>query len=57
MARSRAGLAPAGTPILLMGAPSDVDRAVTTLSRVGVDEIVGFLQWGMVEWRSEALPS
>jgi hydroxyacylglutathione hydrolase len=29
---------------------------VTALSRVGVDEIVGFLQWGMVEWRSEALP-
>jgi hydroxyacylglutathione hydrolase len=51
-----AGLAPSGAPILLMGAPSDVDRAVTALSRVGVDEIVGFLQWGMVEWRSEALP-
>jgi rhodanese-related sulfurtransferase/TusA-related sulfurtransferase len=51
-----AGMAPAGAPILLMGAPSDVDRAVTTLSRVGVDEVVGFLQWGMVEWRSEGLP-
>jgi hydroxyacylglutathione hydrolase len=51
-----AGLAPAGAPILLLGAPSDVDRAVTTLSRVGVDEIVGFLQWGMVEWRSEGFP-
>ncbi len=51
-----AGLAPAGAPILLMGAPSDVERAVTTLSRVGVDEIVGFLQWGMVDWRSEGLP-
>jgi glyoxylase-like metal-dependent hydrolase (beta-lactamase superfamily II)/rhodanese-related sulfurtransferase/TusA-related sulfurtransferase len=51
-----AGLAPAATPILLMGAPSDVDRAVTALSRVGVDEVVGFLQWGMVEWRSEGFP-
>jgi glyoxylase-like metal-dependent hydrolase (beta-lactamase superfamily II)/rhodanese-related sulfurtransferase len=51
-----AGLAPAGAPVLLMGAPSDVDRAVAALSRVGVDEIVGFLQWGMVEWRSEGLP-
>jgi hydroxyacylglutathione hydrolase len=51
-----AGLAPAGAPILLLGAPSDVDRAVTTLSRVGVDEIVGFLQWGMVDWRSEGFP-
>jgi hydroxyacylglutathione hydrolase len=51
-----AGLLPAGAPILLLGAPSDVDRAVTTLSRVGVDEVVGFLQWGMVEWRSEGFP-
>jgi hydroxyacylglutathione hydrolase len=51
-----AGLLPAGAPVLLMGAPSDVDRAVATLSRVGVDEIVGFVQWGMVEWRSDALP-
>jgi glyoxylase-like metal-dependent hydrolase (beta-lactamase superfamily II)/rhodanese-related sulfurtransferase len=48
-----AGMAPAGTPLLLMGAPSDVDRAVTALSRVGVDDIVGFLQYGMVEWRTE----
>ena len=23
---------------------------------MGVDEIVGFLQWGMVEWRSEGFP-
>jgi rhodanese-related sulfurtransferase/TusA-related sulfurtransferase len=29
---------------------------VTALSRVGVDEVVGFLQWGMVEWRSEGFP-
>jgi hydroxyacylglutathione hydrolase len=55
-AERAAGLAPAGVRILLMGAPSDVDRAVTALSRVGVDEIVGFLQWGMVEWRSEGFP-
>ena len=51
-----AGMAPAGVPLLLMGAPSDVDRAVTALSRVGMDEIAGFLQWGMVEWRSEGFP-
>ena len=55
-AERAAGLAPAGARILLMGAPSDVDRAVTALSRVGVDEVVGFLQWGMVEWRSEGFP-
>ena len=52
-----AGMVPAGAPLLLMGAPSDFDRAVIALSRVGVDEVAGFLQWGMVEWRSEALPS
>jgi hydroxyacylglutathione hydrolase len=51
-----AGMAPAGAPLLLMGAPSDVDRAVTALSRVGVDEVVGVLQWGMIEWRSEGFP-
>jgi hydroxyacylglutathione hydrolase len=51
-----AGMVPAGASLLLMGAPSDIDRAVTALSRVGVDEIAGFLQYGMVEWRSEGLP-
>jgi hydroxyacylglutathione hydrolase len=51
-----AGMAPAGAPLLLMGAPTDLDRAVTALSRVGVDDIAGFLQYGMVEWRSEGLP-
>jgi len=52
-----AGMVPPGAPLLLMGAPSDFDRAVVALSRVGVDEVAGFLQWGMVEWRSEALPA
>ena len=51
-----AGMAPAGAPLLIIGAPTDVERAVTALSRVGVDEVAGFLQWGMVEWRSEGFP-
>ena len=51
-----AGMVPAGASMLLLGAPSDLDRAVTALSRVGVDDIAGFLQWGMVEWRSDGLP-
>jgi glyoxylase-like metal-dependent hydrolase (beta-lactamase superfamily II)/rhodanese-related sulfurtransferase/TusA-related sulfurtransferase len=51
-----AGMAPAGAPLLLLGAPSDLDRAVTALSRVGVDDVAGFLQWGMVEWRTEGFP-
>jgi hydroxyacylglutathione hydrolase len=49
-----AGMVPTGAPLLLLAqGPSDLDRAVQALSRVGVDEVVGFLQWGMIEWRSE----
>jgi glyoxylase-like metal-dependent hydrolase (beta-lactamase superfamily II)/rhodanese-related sulfurtransferase len=52
-----AAFVPAGAPLLLMApGPSDLERAVQTLSRVGVDDIGGFLQWGMIEWRSEGLP-
>jgi hydroxyacylglutathione hydrolase len=48
---------PAGAPLILMPqGPSDVDRAVAALARVGVDQVVGFVQWGLVEWRSEGLP-
>src|SRR5262245_23423097 len=49
-----AGMAPSGASLLLLAqGPSDLDRAVQALSRVGIDEISGFLQWGMIEWRSE----
>ncbi|MEX2145843.1 MAG: rhodanese-like domain-containing protein [Candidatus Rokuibacteriota bacterium] len=52
-----ASFVPAGAPLLLMAAgPSDLERAVQVLSRVGVDDIGGFLHWGMIEWRSEGLP-
>src|SRR6266478_1866607 len=52
-----AGMVPAGAPLLLLAqGPSDLDRAVQALARVGVDEISGFLQWGMIEWRSEGFP-
>jgi rhodanese-related sulfurtransferase len=52
-----AGMVPAGTSLLLLAqGPSDLDRAVQALSRVGIDEISGFLQWGMIEWRSEGFP-
>src|SRR5207245_8901996 len=44
-------------PLLLLAqGPADLDRAVQALARVGVDEISGFLQWGMIEWRSEGFP-
>src|SRR5205809_5127329 len=49
-----AGMVPAGVPLLLLAqGPSDRDRAVPALSRVGVDEVTGFLPWGMTERRSE----
>ena len=52
-----AGMVPSGASLLLLAqGPSDLDRAVQALSRVGIDEISGFLQWGMIEWRSEGFP-
>jgi hydroxyacylglutathione hydrolase len=48
---------PAGAPIIIVTlSPSDLDRAVVALARVGVDEVVGYLQSGMIDWRSENLP-
>jgi glyoxylase-like metal-dependent hydrolase (beta-lactamase superfamily II)/rhodanese-related sulfurtransferase len=42
--------------ILLPQGPSDVDRALRALARVGVDRVAGILERGMIEWRSEDLP-
>src|SRR6266571_4541490 len=48
---------PAGTPVLLMApGPADLEHATQALSRVGMDDVPGFLQWGMIEWKSEGLP-
>jgi glyoxylase-like metal-dependent hydrolase (beta-lactamase superfamily II)/rhodanese-related sulfurtransferase len=48
---------PAGAPVILVPqGPSDVERATPALARVGVDDVQGFLQWGMIDWRSEGLP-
>src|SRR5256712_904329 len=48
---------PGGVPLLLLAqGPSDLERAVQALSRVGVDEVAGFLQWGMIEWKSGGFP-
>ena len=53
-----AGFLPSGARLILVpGAPSDVDRAVQALSRVGVDDVVGYLGWGMIEWRDAGLPA
>jgi len=48
---------PGGAPLILLAqGPSDLDRALGGLARVGIDQAVGFLQRGMIEWRSEGLP-
>jgi rhodanese-related sulfurtransferase len=48
---------PPGAPLILVTqSPSDLDRAVQALARVGVDEVVGYLQWGMIDWKSQDLP-
>jgi len=48
---------PPATPLILLAqGPSDLERALGGLARVGVDQVTGFLQRGMIEWRSEGLP-
>jgi hydroxyacylglutathione hydrolase len=55
---NRAGLfIPAEAPVVLVvSSPTDVDRAVQGLGRIGLDAIAGHLQWGMTEWKSQGLP-
>ncbi|MBI2217032.1 MAG: MBL fold metallo-hydrolase [Candidatus Rokubacteria bacterium] len=49
---------PAGAPLILVTpSPSDLERGVQALARVGVDEIAGYLQWGMIDWKSQGLPA
>lgn len=46
-----------GTPVLLVAqGPSDLERALAGLARVGVDDILGFLQWGLIDWKTAGLP-
>ena len=55
---NRAGLfIPAEVPVVLVvSSPTDLDRAVQGLGRIGLDAIAGHLQWGMTEWKSQGLP-
>jgi glyoxylase-like metal-dependent hydrolase (beta-lactamase superfamily II)/rhodanese-related sulfurtransferase len=55
---ARAGLfAPPDAPVVLViGAPSDLGRATAGLARIGLDDVAGYLQWGMSEWRSQGHP-
>ena len=55
---NRAGLfVPAETPVVLVvSSPTDLERAVQGLGRIGLDTIAGHLQWGMTEWKSQGQP-
>jgi hydroxyacylglutathione hydrolase len=51
-----AWFAPPGAPLILVAqGPSDVDRALKALTRVGVDTVEGFLERGMIEWKTAGL--
>lgn len=48
---------PADAPVALVAAgPSDLSRAVQGLLRIGLDGLVGHLQWGMPDWRTHGFP-
>ncbi len=55
---TRAGwFVPADAPIVLViGGPTDLGRAAAGLARIGLDDVAGYLQWGMSEWRSQGQP-
>ena len=48
--------APDARLLLVAQGPSDVDRALKALGRVGVDGVEGFLERGMIEWKGAGLP-
>lgn len=49
---------PVGAPLFLVAqGPSDLERAIQALARVGVEDILGFPEWGMIEWRSDRFPT
>jgi glyoxylase-like metal-dependent hydrolase (beta-lactamase superfamily II)/rhodanese-related sulfurtransferase len=55
---TRAGwfLPPDGPIVLVAASPTDLTRAAQALGRVGLDELAGYLQWGMTDWRSQGRP-
>jgi glyoxylase-like metal-dependent hydrolase (beta-lactamase superfamily II)/rhodanese-related sulfurtransferase len=52
---TRAGwFLPQDSPVVLVAAsPTDVTRAVQGLARIGLDDVAGYLQWGMTGWSGE----
>jgi len=55
---TRAGwFLPADAPVVLVaGGPTDLARAAQGLARIGLDDVAGYLQWGMTDWRSQGVP-
>jgi glyoxylase-like metal-dependent hydrolase (beta-lactamase superfamily II)/rhodanese-related sulfurtransferase len=55
---NRAGLfaMPDAPVVLVVASPTDLERAVQGLGRIGLDAVAGTLQWGMTEWKSQGLP-
>ena len=55
---NRAGwFLPPDSPIILVAAsPTDLTHAAQGLSRIGLDDVAGHLQWGMTEWKSQGYP-
>src|SRR5919201_5609792 len=55
---TRAGwfLPPDAPIVVVASSPTDLARAAQGLGRIGLDDIAGYLQWGMTDWRSEDLP-
>jgi glyoxylase-like metal-dependent hydrolase (beta-lactamase superfamily II)/rhodanese-related sulfurtransferase len=52
-----AWFAPADVRLILIApGPTDLDRAIKALTRVGVDAVEGFLERGMVEWKAAGQP-
>jgi glyoxylase-like metal-dependent hydrolase (beta-lactamase superfamily II)/rhodanese-related sulfurtransferase len=50
-------MVPPATPVLLVAqGPSDLERALAGLARIGLDEVRGFLQWGLIDWKTVGLP-
>jgi glyoxylase-like metal-dependent hydrolase (beta-lactamase superfamily II)/rhodanese-related sulfurtransferase len=49
---------PSDAPVVLVAAaPTDLGRAVAALGRIGLDDVVGHVQWGMTEWKRQGLPT
>src|SRR5262249_15712755 len=55
---ARAGLfLPADTPTgPAAPSPTDPGRAAQGLARIGLDDVAGYLQWAMTDWRGRNLP-